>query len=111
MPEGFHRLRLTVGLPGGAKSSQILGVESLGADLMFVGSRHRLRPHHAKLGFVLLVLQGDQAANFERLTQRSQTNTGCADVERVHDFGIGFSGIIVSRNPHRQHRFHATAAA
>jgi len=101
MPEGFHRLRLGVGLPGCSKSCEIFWVKSLGANLMFVGSRHRLGPYHAKLGFVLFVLQGDQAADFQRVMQRSQTNTGRTDVESVHDFGIDFSGTILSRNSHR----------
>lgn len=101
-----------VGLKGGIlgaiagtriESPQISLRAGFQPNLLFDAGTQRLGPNYPKFRLVLPILQCDQAANFEFAADRTQPNSGPADVESMYEFGIGFAGNIVAGNSYRQH--------
>jgi hypothetical protein len=89
---------------GTVEPPQISLCASFKPHLLFSAGTHRLCPNDPELCFVLSILQHDHTADFELATDRTQSNAGPADVERVNKLRIGIAGSVVTRDSYRQNR-------
>jgi len=60
---------------------------------------------------MLPIMEQHQASNFELATNRTQANSGAADVKGMDEFRIGVAGNIVAGNSYGQHRFRPVETA
>jgi hypothetical protein len=72
-------------------------------NLLFGAGTERPGPNDTKLCLVFPVLNYDQAPNFELATDRTQPNSGPADVESMDEFRIGIAGNVVAGDSYGQH--------
>ncbi|MFZ0801097.1 MAG: hypothetical protein WBQ09_07985 [Terriglobales bacterium] len=67
-------------------------------------------PNHAKLHFVLAVLNGQSAADLELTVDETQPDAGFSDVQGVSQVAIG-AGTVIAGDSYRQNGLSSVVAA
>jgi len=88
----------------GFQAPQISFYNRLQTNLVFPSARALRNPNYPKLGLVLFILQGEQAAQFQVATDRSQPYAGIGNVQSVYQIRVRTAIYRNSANPHGQNR-------
>jgi len=68
-------------------------------------------PNHAKLHFVLAILNGQSAADLKLAVDETQPDAGLGDVQRVGQITVGGAGTVIAGDSHRQNGLGSVVAA